>query len=399
MNTVSSRVTMASAVDAATSSTQNTSSEHSRIESKSGKEKHRKDSNKQEPAKASRHLKESSGDLIPKSKHRVYDSSALNRADAKLKKLYANECNCEMITKQTTTDTGTSLINKDRPSEIDDRPACKEHAKWKQQQDEQRRSDRSRVNGEIKFKANEEPIRKSGRFQTKYKYIDEDDGQLVELNGVELNDRNNNIKCDNEYRAKLNRLENGGGGGHLPDKLGNKQIELNKQLETNLINNLKTNLTAANLDDLADDDRLGDRLDDRLASLDNKLDNEMDRKIDSRIESRIDKNIANNIGNNIGDSIGDRRTTRRPNDGQQSQELNSEETNIEIETQLNSSVNYSNVNSSAALNAREQRKQTDKSSSIQAIASTAIKAKNHSNTMAKKERKTAKVWLVTIGHI
>lgn len=397
INTISSRITMvSSAMDAPTSS-QNTSSDQSKeLVNQQNKElkrskvdcKHKEQKQLKIPCQC---------DLIlPKSNHRVYDSNFLKQNESKFKK--QNECTCEEVknddldhlynkTVSLNLKINENLIDTLNDKKIDNKSDDKIDSKIttklnavslndkRPQRDMKKlkQSNQSPNNEQIKNSI-EEPIKKSKRFQAKYQYIDEDENGLNnlehqlgnELNNLnELNDRNNNKfirKCANDSTDKF-------------VKLRNRQIESNKQLETNLMSNLIESATTEQSNQF--EISLVNNLEDN-----NKL---AANKLDSRLTD-VDQNEI--LNNKLGQS------------------------DFELKSQLNSALNNSNaiINSNSNLNdnlnnlddtvlstTKSNRSMISKNSSIKTIASTAIRAKNHSNTNAKKERKTAKVLAIITG--
>lgn len=349
INTISSRVTIASAVDLPTqntSSTPNTNSDQSKEakQSKSTIDKHKdiRESNSVKELKELKKFKKPCQcDL--RSNDKVYDSNSI-----KPKQLI--ECECEELKRKNLNSLQTSdlndldyrtpLINKvKRSNKADDESYSKSNDKYQQPQEQADKNDKKNEKSKKSKLATKpidsvEPIanKKKRRFQTKYKYIDEDDVGNDLNNSNCLNDRNNNkfIQSDNEL-----------------DKL-KRQIDQLDQIDLNLIDNLSKN----------------------------NLELENGKLVDKSQENHsIDLHQMKHSNNEL-------------------MQTNS----IELETQLDldSGLNNSNASRTNA-QSTDQCKQINKSSSIQAIASTAIKAKNHSNLMAKKERKTAKVLAIITG--
>lgn len=461
INTISSRVTMASTVDMPTSSTTQTSSESKSYpkephpkEGKQHREAGRQSKDASKEAKQTKEPKQPKSacrcDLLPRSNHRVYDSDQLKKSETKLKKL--NECTrCEEVR----CDKGNNLAYNNKAFGVNGKVSgvisggvigggvigggvingtvisCNAIGtdrvggagklagklptnlmsglidKKQQPQDEPGRQppNQSVADGEQIRSAVviDEPIKKSRRFQTKYQFIDEDahvelqtggnglnhlDDNLERLgnefnNLSELNDRNNNkfISGDNEF-------------GRESGKPG-RPIELGKQLETNLISNL------------------GNNLDNKLAA--NKLDNAANGDLAN--SWRGNRDATNSTDKNLPNR---RHPAAAPNTmanslhaSDQAKDLPDElrQTN-DLETRLNSGLNEStadgsldgnlnNVNSTSTATDRSNKPVSKGGSSIQTIASTAaaIRIKNHSNTMAKKERKTAKVLAIITGEL
>lgn len=421
INTISSRVTMASTVDLPTSSTTQTSSEsksypkephpkegkHHRKAGWQGKDASKQDQKQAKDQKQSKEKSTCQCDLLPKSNHRVYDSGQLKKSETKLKK--ANECTrCEGCDKRNNlaynnkafavngkvsgvisggvlsggvigggvigsgviNGTVINAIGTDRVSNAgklaDKLPTNLMSGlidKKQQPQDESAKpanqSDGEQIKSGVVI---DEPIKKSRRFQTKYQFIDED--AHVER-GNSLNNLDDNLeRLGNEFNnlGELNDRNNNKfiGGGN---EFGLERPESGKQLETNLISNLENNL------------------DNKLAA--NKLDNEANSS-----EKRRHPPMANSL--HASDQAKD-----RPNERRNEPETRPNESNADGSVNnLDSSLN--NANSTSA----DRNKPAGKGgSSIQAIASTAaaIRIKNHSNTMAKKERKTAKVLAIITG--